>query len=306
MYSVRYIENSKINRKKWDLCIKEAINIDLVAFSWFLDSVCEDWDALVFDDYKAVMPLPFVRQGRFELLKQPILTKYLGVYSVELFTEKLVNSFLEAIPPKFKRCSLGLGPFTPLEMPLVDYSKNVYELDLVTDFKLIKQGFSPEATRRVEHAKKAGLVVEHELPAKYFVEILKHYPHNNSKTYTESELRKISSVISSALRYGLGEVVAIYTPKKKLCAAGFFLSYINQSALMLCSITNSGKDRRADYLMIYEYIKKKSFKPETLSFYLDNYSRHDKIADYFGAQPVVFGKYRRNTMSLWQRVVARF
>lgn len=304
--TIRYIENSKINRKKWDICIKEAINIELVAFSWFLDSVCDDWDALILGDYKAVMPLPFTRQGRLQVLKQPILTKHLGIYSTFFFDDFLAQRFISAIPPKFQSCNIGLSPFTPTQLPTVDYTKRVYEIDLISGFTSIKQQFSTDGLKRIEHAKKTGLRVKWELQPQKFLELLKKAPFKGSKNYNEQSLNRLSSVISSALRYGLGEIIAVYSPNKKLCAAGFFLSYINQSVLMACATTNAGKTKRADYLITYEYIKKKSFKPETLSFYLDNYPRHDRIAEHFGALPVTYGKFRRNSMSLWQRLMSRF
>ena len=33
------------------------------ALSWYLDASCDNWDALIADDYTAVMPLPYRKNG---------------------------------------------------------------------------------------------------------------------------------------------------------------------------------------------------------------------------------------------------
>jgi hypothetical protein len=38
--------------------MEQAINPLVYGCSWFLDTACPGWDALVMDDYRAVMPLP--------------------------------------------------------------------------------------------------------------------------------------------------------------------------------------------------------------------------------------------------------
>ena len=49
------LENKAIDKPKWDALIAECGNI--YAYSWYLDIVHPGWDALVDDDYQAVMPL---------------------------------------------------------------------------------------------------------------------------------------------------------------------------------------------------------------------------------------------------------
>ena len=55
---INYIEHKDIDFKKWDSCVANSLNRLIYGFSWYLDVVCNDWDALVYNDYEAVFPLP--------------------------------------------------------------------------------------------------------------------------------------------------------------------------------------------------------------------------------------------------------
>ena len=55
---IQYIAYNNLDYEKWDKCIIGSVNGSVYAKSWYLDIVCEQWDALVLNDYEAVMPLP--------------------------------------------------------------------------------------------------------------------------------------------------------------------------------------------------------------------------------------------------------
>ena len=50
---IQYLLNHQIDKTKWDATIAECGNI--YAFSWYLDIVHPQWEALVEDDYQSVM-----------------------------------------------------------------------------------------------------------------------------------------------------------------------------------------------------------------------------------------------------------
>ena len=56
---INYKRHKEIDFKKWDNCIESAINRNIYATTWYLDLVCKNWDALILNDYEAVMPLPW-------------------------------------------------------------------------------------------------------------------------------------------------------------------------------------------------------------------------------------------------------
>lgn len=67
----------RVNRKavdyeKWNQTIDHSINTLPYAYTWYLDSVASDWDAIIVGDYEFVLPLPFKKiLGYFKYYKQP-------------------------------------------------------------------------------------------------------------------------------------------------------------------------------------------------------------------------------------------
>ena len=98
---IEYKKHSEIDRQRWDACIEGSVNRLPYALSWWLDTVCPDWDALVEDDYRAVMPLTRDRKFGFDYLYQPYFTQQLGVFSsLRPVMPEWSSQFLDAIPDK--------------------------------------------------------------------------------------------------------------------------------------------------------------------------------------------------------------
>jgi len=51
---IQYLEHEAIDKKKWDDCINNSMADRIYALSWYLDSLCPQWEALVVDEYEAV------------------------------------------------------------------------------------------------------------------------------------------------------------------------------------------------------------------------------------------------------------
>lgn len=103
---IRHLRRQEIDSLKWDACIASAPNGLIYARTFYLDEMTSgQWDALVFDDYRAVMPLTWNRKFGFYYLYQPFCTPCLGVFG-DGFP---VSAFLQAIPRKFKYWDIDLN-----------------------------------------------------------------------------------------------------------------------------------------------------------------------------------------------------
>ncbi|HEU0112812.1 MAG TPA: hypothetical protein VFQ73_18195, partial [Flavisolibacter sp.] len=56
---IQYYPGKSINKQAWDKCISNASNGLIYACSTYLDTMSDNWDALVLNNYEAVMPLPW-------------------------------------------------------------------------------------------------------------------------------------------------------------------------------------------------------------------------------------------------------
>ena len=98
---IKYLQHKEIDKAKWDACIDQASNGLIYAYSFYLDCMAKHWDALVLNDYEAVMPLTWNRNIAFIIYTSRLLQPRL-VCLVKTSAEQLIGNFLKSIPEKFK------------------------------------------------------------------------------------------------------------------------------------------------------------------------------------------------------------
>lgn len=147
---IKYLLHNEIDFFKYDKCIEESSNSRVYAFSWYLNCVTDNWDALVLNDYQAVMPLPKRKKYGINYIYQATWIQQLGIFSEVKIDENLILNFILKIPKK---------------IILVDYifnSKNIFSskyvtkrinflLDLNTSFDEINKGFNKNRRRITNH-----------------------------------------------------------------------------------------------------------------------------------------------------------
>lgn len=128
------VKNEDINRKKWDSTVSQSHSGALFGYTWYLDSVCRDWDALVTPDYRFVMPIPIFSN------KYPLMNQYLfwtGIYSGDIVTSQLAEQFVSNIPDKYNHLYLNFNKFceiSNIENGLIRHDK-VFQIDLIRPYK---------------------------------------------------------------------------------------------------------------------------------------------------------------------------
>lgn len=105
----------RVNRKavdyeKWNQTIDHSINTLPYAYTWYLDSVASDWDAIIVGDYEFVLPLPFKKiLGYFKYYKQPFFCQQLGPFGLTQPSGALIESILKHLPQNSIRLNLNLS-----------------------------------------------------------------------------------------------------------------------------------------------------------------------------------------------------
>jgi hypothetical protein len=128
---IRLLNHTEIDRERWDNCISNSVFETIYPYSWYLDLVSPGWEALVLDDFRAVMPLTWTKKLGFRLLLQPILAQQLGIFSRNPLDPVLLEEFLQNIPARVRYIDICLN----LENRVIPgkweyFERHNYELDL--------------------------------------------------------------------------------------------------------------------------------------------------------------------------------
>jgi hypothetical protein len=153
---ITYIKNEQLNKAKWDACIGNARNGLVYAYSSYLDHMSRQWDALVLNDYEAVMPLTYNTKYGISYLYQPFLTAQLGIFGNNI-TASLTENFLAAIPSSFRYWDIYLNHANvfPLEKYTL-YQRSNYVLDLNKPYAAIYANYRENIQRNIRRAEQVG------------------------------------------------------------------------------------------------------------------------------------------------------
>ena len=157
---LHYIKNNSIDKAKWDSCIADSQNNLIYANSWYLDRMAIEWDGLVSEDYKLVMPLPFRKKFGFSYLYQPFLTAQLGIFGNSI-SPGIVSEFLKAIPRQFRYWDFSLNYgnlFSENDSRL--FKRSNYVLNLKPDYEVLFGNYNENLRRNIKKAEAAGCVIE--------------------------------------------------------------------------------------------------------------------------------------------------
>ena len=111
---INYIKHANIDKTRWDNCIRNAVNGNIYAWSWYLDAVSENWDALISEDYQFLMPLTWRQKWGLKYLHRPLLSQQLGVFSTRKVDTDTVFEFLKHIPGKYRLIEITLNKYNSI------------------------------------------------------------------------------------------------------------------------------------------------------------------------------------------------
>ncbi len=77
---IKYLKHTEINKSKWDECVLTSSNSLIFAYSFYLDIMAPNWNAIVINDYEFVLPLPIKKKWGFKYFYIPPFTPQLGLF----------------------------------------------------------------------------------------------------------------------------------------------------------------------------------------------------------------------------------
>ncbi len=180
--NIQYIAQKDIDKQKWDNCINNASNGLIYARTLYLDSIAENWDALILNDYEAVMPLIWNKKYGICYIYQPYFTAALGIFGNNLNT-LITQQFLKAIPKKFYYWNIDLNEHNLLEKDSLNKKIqptkriNIF-LPLKENYEKLSAVYSRLVGRKLKTAEEQHLSIRPETNPQIIVQ---HYINNYQK-----------------------------------------------------------------------------------------------------------------------------
>jgi len=301
---IQYIRHAQIDKAKWDKCISNAGNGCIYGFSFYLDTMATHWDALVLNEYEAVMPLTWNRKYGIHYLFQPFLAAQLGVFGRSVSNE-LLSAFLKAIPSKFNYWDIYLNRGNVFSLnDFTLYLRSNFVLDLERPYEELYSKFSSNIQRNIKKAAQAGCTIQKDFDEEKVIRLAVEQmrSHSNESKENINRFRKLYQYLHSrqmATTYG------IFSAANELLASCIFFFSHSRAYYILVGNDPKGKATGASHALIDGFIKDHAGRRLLLDFEGSDIPNLALFYSSFGAIEEKFSGIKLNRLPFYLRWIKK-
>ena len=300
---IQYLTQRQIDKQKWDACIDKADNGLIYAYSFYLDFMATQWDALILNDYEAVMPLTWNRKYGIHYLYQPFLTAQLGIFGSNI-TEEKVENFIQSIPFSFRYIDISLNSGNISGAPTgFSIHRSNYVLRLNKSYEDIYQNYRDNIKRNIRKAAQAGCAVQKNFDVGKVIELAVQQMQGYDKEAVNNvnRFRKLYHYLHDkemAVTYGIS------LNNELLASCVFFFSH-NRAYYILVGNHPNGKTIGASHALIDAFIKDHAGKNMLLDFEGSDIRNLAFFYSSFGAIHEVYPALKINRLPFYLKWIKR-
>ena len=300
MGNIRYLGNGEIDRSKWDQCIEMASNGLIYGYSFYLDHMSRGWEALVMDDYRAVMPLTAKKKYGIHYLAQPFLSAQLGLFGQDISGETL-QAFLEAVPSKFRYCDIYLnhGNLFSKQPPEI-YERVNFVLDLERPYEELEKKYRENIRRNIKRSANAGSYANDSVDISQVIELAASQMRSGSEEI-KTNIQNFRRLYDLLLEKGMAKVYAIVSPGKKVLASPVFFFSHNRAYYILVGNHPDGRTIGASHALIDSFISANAGKNLKLDFEGSDIRNLAFFYSSYGAVEEKYAALKWNRLPFWMK-----
>lgn len=298
---IAFVTYKNIDKDRWDSCITNSSNSLIYAYSWYLDAVCESsWNALIMDDYVAVMPLCKKSKLGIHYLYQPLFAQQLGVFSNMPISATLTNDFISHIPAKYKYLDVTLNFANNCTLPdsaLQLKTKVNIELNLNKTYEILAKASSDNLKRNIKKINTSSLHIDFNRQPEPIIELFRTfkgamYPDIKTADYQRlANLSKVATGLGKCISVGITNITS-----KELLAGAIFMITDKRIIFLFSGLSEQGKSDKAMFYLINEIIKKYANQPIIFDFEGSNDVELARFYKGFGGKEVNYTALKMNRL----------
>jgi hypothetical protein len=303
-HTLQYYQRSQIDTVKWDQCIDQAPNGLVYAYSYYLDHMTTAWDALVLNDYEAVMPLPKRKKWGVQYVYQPAFIASLGVFGRSL-TQELVNAFVQAIPPSIKLIDTRLNYGNSFSNPRgFSQLHNNFVLPLQAPYEQLYNGYRDNIKRNIRRARQLNnRYAAGDVPVEDVMRLSQQQLPPSSNV-TDADFANFARLYRFLLQRQQAVACGVYTPSNELVASCVYFFSHNRAYYILVGNHPNGRTQGASHFLIDRFIHDHAGTALLLDFEGSDVRNLAFFYSSFGAQLEVYPALYVNRMPWWMKLVS--
>ena len=268
---IRYLKHSEINPEKWNQTVHNSLFSTNFVEHEMLDLLTgsDTWDALVQDDYEAVMPLPYRKKGVLKYVYTPFFMPQMGIFSDRELSPAGVNVFLSEVSKHFVLADIILNEKMHVEKRDMTFVSHSMSLQL--PYNELYGNFSQNTKRNIKTAEKAGCVItrQQESVSEIIQLFIRNKGNQTEVHFTDRDYQHLLQVANYLIDRNLLEIYSARTADNQLAAGALFVKDGNRRWFWF-----SGRENQLSHCMPMFYL---------LNEYIRDYAETDLILDFNGS-----------------------
>ncbi|HSC55239.1 MAG TPA: GNAT family N-acetyltransferase [Phnomibacter sp.] len=292
MNHIQYIQHVAIDKQKWDACIERAVNSLIYAQSIYLDHMSEEWDALVYGNYEAVMPVTWRKKWGMRYMCQPAFSQQLGLFYIDPLHKNLLPNFLQQLSANFRLVEIFLN-YDNTGSSEMQPAMN-FVLPLHADYESIKAGYKTDLHKNLKRTEKFNLQYHQLEDASAAVKMYREY-YQQRMGAKPNDYDNFLACIQKLMAEKKAIVRSVTQSNGALLATGIF-AIDHQRIYNLASTTlPNGRMMEANHFLMDALIREFAESGLTLDFEGSDQPGIAKFYQKFGSipQPYYFWKINR-------------
>jgi hypothetical protein len=299
---IQYVRKEHIDVAKWDQCIDRAANGLVYAYSFYLDNMARNWDALVMGDYDVVMPLTWNRKFGISYLYQPAFTASLGIFGNAL-NEEIINRFIASIPTRYKLIEISLNFGNMLSSSLMFSARDNYILSLDSSYDTLYKSYRENIRRNIKKSNQLEARYEKDISIAPVIDLSKQQMQTFSKIKDDDyfrfeQLYKVLRKRNQAIACG------VYLRDQLVASAVYFFSH-NRAYYILVGNHPNGKTIGASHYLIDRFIHDHAGQNLTLDFEGSDIGNLAFFYSSFGAKLETYPALRVDKLPWWIKLLRK-
>jgi hypothetical protein len=292
---ITYIKRKDLEVEKYDACIENSLQSRVYAFSWYLDIVADNWDVLVLDDYKAVMPIPWKKKYFIRYVHPPLWLIELGVFSLDAtinfqtFFKTLSHTF------RFVESRLNTDSEVVTNSGFLE-SKEMQVVSLEQGYDAVFNNYRKDRKKDLAKANKLDLTEKWKDSAVNLITLFKNNVGKRTPNIQESDYIILKKLMATCIEKRVGEVLSIYDDENHIVASGFFLKHKKTVTILVSSTDFKNRKNGANTFLIDRAIQEYEKDFDIFNF---GGSSMQSIAKYFlsfGGNSLNYQQIKLNTL----------
>ena len=223
----------------------------------YLDAMADRWDALVLNDYEAVMALPSRIKWGIRYIYQPAFIQQLGIISNVVISKELQDSFIQELSGRYRLIEVTLNHanhFSSAVSAADIKSRKNYVLDLKRDYEAIQKEYDPAFSKSIRRISKFQLSYHRSNDYKKAIQSYEELYSSTLKFFTAADYQRFIH-FCEGFKDGNLHVREVRDKNQQVVAMVLLIEWRERLYNLISCITQTGRTLEANYWMYDQIIR---------------------------------------------------